>query len=100
MAANGDLRTRCDSFSLTIVGPFVQVMGETSVFTGHAQDEQQHIFALAWAASGGELSDSVGAVTKYTCTEPGIQTITMIAALETVCTSAIAHVVTCLIPVD
>jgi hypothetical protein len=88
----------CSNFSLTIVGPFVQVVGEEAMFWGHAQDDQRHEFELAWSASAGELSDKRGKSTKHTCSEPGISTISMTASLAAVCSSAIAHVVTCLVP--
>lgn len=91
-------KTVCSNFNLTIVGPFVQVVGEQASFWGHAQDDQRHEFQLAWSASTGELTEKRGKNTKHTCSEPGISTISMTASLATVCSSAIAHVVTCLMP--
>lgn len=90
----------CPNFSLTIVGPFVQFVGETTEFSGHAQDDQRHEFQLSWSASGGELSSESGLSTKYTCSELGIHTISMTATLNAVCSSAVAHVVTCLKPAE
>jgi hypothetical protein len=104
--ANGDERpdagdaTMCSNFSLTIVGPFVQVVGEEATFWGHAADDQRHEFELYWSAAPGEVSEERGKSTKHTCSEPGLSTISMTASLAAVCSSAIAHVVTCLKPIE
>jgi hypothetical protein len=91
--------TKCTNFNLTIVGPFVQVVGEEAVFWGHAADDQRHDFKLYWSAAPGKVSDERGESTKHICTEPGLSTISMTASLAAVCSSAIAHVVTCLEPI-
>jgi hypothetical protein len=96
--AGSDL-TKCTNFNLTIVGPFVQVVGEAATFWGHANDDQRHEFKLSWAAAPGEVSEDRGETTKHTCIEAGLSTISMTASLAAVCSSAIAHVVTCLEPI-
>jgi hypothetical protein len=90
----------CGNFSLTIVGPFVQVIEEQTTFSGHAMDDQKHEFKLNWSASSGELSETTGQQTTFICHEPGVHTISMTATLAAVCSSALAHVVTCLEPND
>lgn len=98
MPADADAGVKCANFSLTIVGPFVQVVGDEATFSGHAHDDQNHEFELSWSASSGELSDKTGPRTRHKCSEPGISTISMTATLAAVCSSALAHVVTCLKP--
>lgn len=88
----------CSNFSLTVVGPFIQLIGEEATLTGHAQDDANHNFVLSWSASDGELSERTGPTTKHTCSEAGVSTVSLTASMASVCTSAIAHVVTCLMP--
>ena len=97
--AGADVMT-CSNFSLTIVGPVVQVVGEEASFWGHAADDQRHEFEFYWSAAPGEVSEERGKSTKHSCSEPGLSTISMTASLAAVCSSAIAHVVTCLKPIE
>ena len=97
-AAVDDDKDGCSNFSLTVVGPFQQVIGEQATFWGHAQDDQRHEFEFSWSASTGELTEKKGPTTKHTCSGAGLSTISMTASHKGVCTSAVAHVVTCLVP--
>jgi hypothetical protein len=86
----------CPSITMTIVAPLSFDLDNPSPISGSASDDVGDVFALRWSASAGRLEDRSKAQTKFTCTELGPQTLTLLAVARDACSQAVAVAFWCM----
>jgi len=85
----------CDNITMSIVAPRAFNLGMPTPISGAASDDSGNEFAVRWSSSSGHFQDSTKAHTTFTCTELGVQTVTLLASNPDLCSDALAVALFC-----
>jgi hypothetical protein len=80
---------------MSIVAPRSFPVGMATPISGSASNAAGDHFSIYWSASAGHFQDEEKADTTFTCTDVGVQTITLLVANKDLCSDAIAQSVVC-----
>jgi hypothetical protein len=86
----------CPTITMTVVAPPFFNRDSPSPISGSASNDTGDEVALRWSASAGRFEDRAKAQTMFTCTEPGEQTLTLLAVTRDACSQAVAVAFSCL----
>jgi hypothetical protein len=86
----------CPPVSMTLVAPHAFDLNSPSPIAGSASDDAGDEFSMRWSASAGHFENRTNARTIFTCTEPGVQTLTLLATSSESCSEALAVAFSCL----
>jgi hypothetical protein len=90
----------CQDITMSIVAPRAFQLGVATQISGSASNPAGDKFTIYWSASSGHFKDETEADTTFTCTDLGVQTITMLVANKDLCSDAVAQSVICVPPLD
>lgn len=85
----------CDDITMTIVAPRAFDLGTPTQISGTASNAAGDHFSVLWSASSGHFGDRRQPQTTFTCTEAGLQTVTLLVANLAECSNAVAAAVQC-----